>query len=379
MLSWIDDCASFGAKAEIERDRKEMFEFFDCDNVGDMFEYVGCKITRDENSITMTQPVLLQSFEDEFGCGKDEKEYRIPALQGSVLSKVSEEDECDPEQLRLYRKGIGKLLHMVRWSRPEMQNAVRDLSRHMQKCGVEHQMAMKRAMEYVVQSKEKGWTIRPTRKWDGKDKTFKFRVKGKSDSDYATCKETRRSVTGLIVWLEEALIMVKSMMQDVPSLSVTESELASATSCAQYLMYVKKYLESIGLEVELPMILEVDNKGAVDLINGYSTTGRTKHIDVRLYWLRDLKEKKIIKVVWCSGKDNEADLFTKNLGAVDFHKYADRLLRDISEVKKVRFSEEVEEISNVVSDEDDLEIREAVEMRFTDQSDQRKVRNSGLV
>ena len=49
---------------------------------------------------------------------------------------------------------------------------------------------------------------------------------------------------------------------------------------------MKKVLESIMLKVELPMIVEVDNKGAVDLVCGWSNSGGTKHMDVRIMYLR---------------------------------------------------------------------------------------------
>ena len=55
-------------------------------------------------------------------------------------------------------------------------------------------------------------------------------------------------------------------------------------------------LESINLRVELPMILEVDNKGAVDLINNYSVGGRTRHMETRQYYLRELKEQGVMSV-----------------------------------------------------------------------------------
>ena len=51
-----------------------------------------------------------------------------------------------------------------------------------------------------------------------------------------------------------------------------------------------------GLKVKFPMMLEVDNKGAVDLVNSWSHGVRTKHMQVRNYWLRELKEKGLIKV-----------------------------------------------------------------------------------
>ena len=54
------------------------------------------------------------------------------------------------------------------------------------------------------------------------------------------------------------------------------------------MMFVKNILESMGLETELPMRLEIDNKGAVDLVHNFSVGGRTKHMEIRLLWMREL-------------------------------------------------------------------------------------------
>ena len=46
------------------------------------------------------------------------------------------------------------------------------------------------------------------------------------------------------------------------------------------MLYVVRTIESLGLKVEKPMILQADNKGAVDLANNWSIGGRTWHIEV---------------------------------------------------------------------------------------------------
>jgi len=52
---------------DVKESRKEMNELFECDDIGDMKEYVGCKIDKSaEGSIKFTQPVMLQSFKDKF-------------------------------------------------------------------------------------------------------------------------------------------------------------------------------------------------------------------------------------------------------------------------------------------------------------------------
>jgi hypothetical protein len=117
-------------------------------------------------------------------------------------------------------------------------------------------------------------------------------------------------------------VSMKSSGQKSVTLSTAEAELASATSCAQDMMHVCRVLESIGLKVKKPMILRNDNKGAVDLVNNWSVGGRTRHIEVRQYFLRELKEEAVINTVWCSGDTMSSDLFTKNLERPLFERHA---------------------------------------------------------
>ena len=216
----------------------------------------------------------------------------------------------------------------MRWSRPETWNSVRELSRRMVNSNLDHRKALLRVMKYCVNTKERGWYLKPTRSWDGKDKSFEFKISGKADSNYATCEETRRSVTGYYVSLEDAVISAKSGMQKIVSLSVTEAEVIALVQCVQEMMYMKKVMESILLKVELPMIVEVDNKGAVDLVNSWSSSGGTKHMDVRIMYLRELKEQKILKVVWQPTKENEADVFTKNVDGATFERHLGALVSE---------------------------------------------------
>jgi hypothetical protein len=54
-------------------------------------------------------------------------------------------------------------------------------------------------------------------------------------------------------------------MMTIIALSVTKAELYAAVLCAHDMLFIMRLLFSLGLDVQLPMILEVDNKGAVDL------------------------------------------------------------------------------------------------------------------
>ena len=72
------------------------------------------------------------------------------------------------------------------------------------------------------------------------------------------------------------------------------------------------------------MILWIDNKGAVDVANSWSLGGRTRHVDVKQYFLRELKEESLILVKWKPGKQMRSDLFTKNLGRPLFEMHLQR-------------------------------------------------------
>ena len=199
------------------------------------------------------------------------------------------------------------------WSRPDIGNAVREASRRgVQASTKKHRAYLNRIVNYVIQTPNRGWFLKPTRKWNPKDKIFKFRLRGRSDSNYGTDVETRRSVSGYVVYFEDAPVVVKSVMQKIVTLSSTEAELIAMVQCIQELMAVKKLLESLELKVELPMLIEYDNKGAVDLVNGYQVGGGTKHMDIRNYFVREQKDKGVIKVEWIPSGANETDLMTKN-------------------------------------------------------------------
>ena len=320
-ISWIDDLVCFGKKHLMDEAVSHMKLDFDCDDVGRFEEYVGCtlEMSEEKDCIIIRQPVLIQSFVDEFGVDEG-KGPKTPAVPSSVLMKLEEEEEVHPEVREKYGTGVGKLLHLTRWSRPEIANSVRELTRHVSKVSAEHVAAMYRCIRYVVGTPKRGWKLKPTRKWNGKG-TFEFIISGFSDSDYAKCPKTRRSVTGLVVFLEGAALSIRSIMQKVVALSVTEAELMAAVTCAQEMMFIKHLLESLGLLVKLPMVLKMDNRGAVDLINNFSCGGNTKHIEVRNHYLRELKEQGIIVVEWEEGSMNCSDLFTKNCDVNTFERH----------------------------------------------------------
>jgi hypothetical protein len=114
--------------------------------------------------------------------------------------------------------------------------------------------------------------------------------------------------------------MFKSSTQKSVALSVCEAEQTGGVLCAQDMLYVWHILELMELKVKLPMILEMDNKGAVDLANNWSIGGCTRHVDIRQCFLWELKESKVMDIHWIKGSENDSDAFTKNLDGPAFDK-----------------------------------------------------------
>jgi hypothetical protein len=63
-ISWVDNCLVAGKKPGVLIAKGQMTAQFDCEEIGEVGEYVGCKVERnyEENSIKLTQPVMLQSL-----------------------------------------------------------------------------------------------------------------------------------------------------------------------------------------------------------------------------------------------------------------------------------------------------------------------------
>ena len=119
-------------------------------------------------------------------------------------------------------------------------------------------------------------------------------IKGREDSNHTTNPETRKSASGLEVTLNGEPVLMRSIGQKIIDLSVTEAELIALTLCAQEMIYVMRMLEHMKLKVNKPMILESDNKQALELCTSWTAGGRTKNIDTRYYFIRELKEENIM-------------------------------------------------------------------------------------
>jgi hypothetical protein len=102
-----------------------------------------------------------------------------------------------------------------------------------------------------------------------------------------------------------------SKKQSTVALSSTEAEYMALSECAQESVFTQNLVEELTGVRERAIIYE-DNLGAIYLVKNFQVSARTKHIDVRHHFVRNLNEEKRIEVRFQRSENNSADIFTKN-------------------------------------------------------------------
>ena len=141
-----------------------------------------------------------------------------------------------------------------------------------------------------------------------------YTIEAFSDSEYGGDRETRASVYGFITFFCGAPVSWKSKSNKSITLSTTEAEYFASSETAKEMMFIKNLIESMGelKRLEIPMTLRIDNTGAIYIANNQTTGQRTKHIDIRTHFVRNMINEGIIKTKFVKSADNHADIFTKN-------------------------------------------------------------------
>ena len=137
------------------------------------------------------------------------------------------------------------------------------------------------------------------------------------DLDYAGCLDFRKSLTGYIFTAFGTTISWKANLQKVVALSSTEAEYMALIEA------IKEALWLFGLVKELKVNQQhisvyCDNQGAMLLSNNQVIHERTKHIDVRLHFVRDILAEGNIIVKKVATEENPTNMITKPLPSSKF-------------------------------------------------------------
>ena len=108
-----------------------------------------------------------------------------------------------------------------------------------------------------------------------------------------------------------------SKKQNFVSLSTVEAKYIAIGSCCSLLLQMKKVLTDYGLSQDT-MVVYCDNSSAIDIFKNPVQHSKTKHIEVRYHFIRDLVERKIVCLEYIPTERQNADVFTKPLDRSKF-------------------------------------------------------------
>ncbi|GFU84155.1 retrovirus-related Pol polyprotein from transposon TNT 1-94 [Trichonephila clavipes] len=108
-------------------------------------------------------------------------------------------------------------------------------------------------------------------------------------SDFATNRDDRVSMGGFITFIDETPISWRTFKQKSVSLSTMEAEYVSLTEAAKEFIWLKNVIDNKSLNLELSEnVMFCDNQAAISFSKSPVENYRTKHIDVRYHFLRNL-------------------------------------------------------------------------------------------
>jgi hypothetical protein len=281
---------------------------------GYLKQFLGMVIERrDDGSYTMEQGHYIRRIAEKFGVTSDLKKVNGPAdvsvrLSVDDLPKTPEE-KTKAKQLP-YRELIGSLIYIAK-TRLDVCYSLSDCSRFLQEWGQKHYDAGIRILTYLLQTadikliitKEDDLTLSiycDANYGDSRDSGQKGVIGGKW-----------RSQGGYIVYLGGTPIGWRSRRHKSTSLSSMESEYMEASEGGKEVVWFRRLMIDLDETQTKPTELYEDNKACYEFSKNNTCHDRTKHIDQRAYYLRELVKKGEIVVVPVGTKNQLADIMTK--------------------------------------------------------------------
>ena len=104
-----------------------------------------------------------------------------------------------------------------------------------------------------------------------------------------------------------------SKKQEIVAQSTAEAEFIAATATVNQALWLKKILSDLSMEEREPTEISVDNQVVIAISHNLVFHGKTKHFNIKLYFLREVQKNGDIKLIYYKSEDQLADLFTKPL------------------------------------------------------------------
>ena len=206
-----------------------------------------------------------------------------------------------------YASAVGSLMYAMVCTRPDIAHAVGVVSRFMSKPGKQHWAVVKWILRYLRGTANVCLCF-------GSGKSM---LEGFVDADMAGDIDTRKSTSGYLMIFSGGAISWQSKLQKCVALSTTGAEYIAVTEGCKEFLWLKKFLKELGLEQE-KYVLYCDNQSAIHMSKNPSFHSRSKHIDIRHHWIRDVLEEKSLQLEKIHTDKNGSDMMTKALNKEKF-------------------------------------------------------------
>ncbi|XP_019198264.1 PREDICTED: uncharacterized protein LOC109192121 [Ipomoea nil] len=300
LLIYVDDILVAGTSITHINELKHFLDkSFKIKDLGNINYFLGIEEVTTASGLNLSQRKYVLEILKESGF-LEAKPAQTPATTGLQLTHSEGSLLEKPE---IYRRLIGKLLYLTN-TRPDISHIVQQLSQFVDKPTSTHLTAAHRVLRYLKGSPGKGIFYHSN---------SQFKLYGFSDSDWANCPESRKSVTGYCIYLGNNLISWRTKKQATVSKSSSEAEyraLASTVCEVQWLHYL---LADLGIRLGMPASLFCDNQAAIATGENHVFHERTKHIEIDCHIVKQKVNERLIKLLPIPSQKQVADGFTKAL------------------------------------------------------------------
>ncbi|KAJ0551653.1 putative RNA-directed DNA polymerase [Helianthus annuus] len=295
---YVDDiiCTS-SCESLVSEFKQGMQEVFEMTDMGLLQYFLGLEVKQSTDGIFVSQGQYARNLLDKFQM----KGSKFEALPMSPGDKPQLEDGEDKVNETLYRSLVGGLMYLTH-TRPDLAFSVGVLARFMQSPSKQHLAAAKKVLRYI------GGTVDLGLKYERRND---LQLVGYTDSDWAGCKDDSKSVSANVFLLGNGAVSWCSKKQKTVALSSTEAEYISATTGACQAIWLKRILYDLGINQQKETILFCDSKSAINLSKNPVMNSRSKHIELRYHFIRDMVNQGQVKLEFCGTNEQLADLMTK--------------------------------------------------------------------
>lgn len=301
MVLFVDDALITGPKNQVQDLLSKLQKEFNIKKMTEVKTFLGMEIDRNDKGVKVTQNKMINKLLKEFSM----EETRNIATPMEVNFQINEEEQIIENVP--YRRLICSLMYLSLVSRPDICYSVGYLSRFLDRPTKRTWEAAKRILRYLNSTKDYGLQFKVGNMQE---------MIGICDADWAGDRKTRKSVSGFICFHAGNPIAWHSRKQACVAQSSMEAEYISAGIAAQELMNIKGILSEFKLCQ--PVLLKIDNLSAISLIQNFENSKRSKHIDIKYHFIKDLCLRGEIVLQYVPSNENVSDMFTKSLNKEKF-------------------------------------------------------------